>query len=184
MSGLIMPYRGVMPRIAPGVYIAPTASVIGDVEIGAGSSLWFGVVVRGDVNHVRIGEGVNIQDGTIVHVASNRAGRLGEFATIIGSGVTIGHGAIIHACTLEDGCFIGMGATVMDGVVVEAGAMIAAGALVTPGKRVGTGLLWGGMPARYMRDLTPEDIAHNADTAPHYMELAREYLDAERSTPN
>lgn len=180
MSGLIMPYRGVMPRIADDVYIAPTAVVIGDVEIGTGSSLWFGVVVRGDVNYVRIGEGVNIQDGTIVHVASNRAGKLGEFATIIGSGVTVGHLAIIHACTLEDGCFVGMGATVMDGVVVETGAMVAAGALVTPGKRIGRGRLWGGTPAKHMRDLTPEEIARNADSAHHYMDLAREYLDAER----
>lgn len=176
MSALILPYRGVSPRIDPGAFIAPTATIIGDVEIGAGSSVWFGCVVRGDVNHIRIGENTNVQDGTIIHVASDRAGKLGKFATLIGSNVTIGHGAIIHACTLEDGSFIGMGATVMDGCVVESEALVAAGALLSPGKRVARGQLWAGVPARHLRDMSEDEIAFNADTALHYVELAAEYL--------
>ncbi|MEE8393929.1 MAG: gamma carbonic anhydrase family protein, partial [Rhodospirillales bacterium] len=175
-SGLIMPYRGIMPRLADGVFIAPTATVIGDVEIGKGSGVWFGVVLRGDVSHIRIGENTNIQDLSVIHVASGLAGPMGELATIIGSNVTIGHTAIVHACTLEDGCFVGMGATVMDGAVVEADTMVAAGAVVTPGKRLPKGQLWAGVPARHVRDLSPEEIAQNAYTAPHYAELAQEYL--------
>ncbi len=178
MAALILPYGGVSPRIAEGVFIAPTAAVIGDVEIGEGSGIWFGVVVRGDVNKVRIGKGVNIQDGTIVHVASDEAGPKGALATVIGSAVTVGHAAIIHACTLKDGCFVGMGAVVMDGVVVESNAMVGAGAVVTPGKHIEAGQLWAGVPARYLRDLSAEEIERNAGTAPHYQELARQYLDS------
>jgi len=178
MSKLILPYKGVLPKISKDAFIAPTATVIGDVEIGAGASLWFGVVARGDVNYIRIGENSNIQDGTIIHVASDRAGRLGALATLIGCNVTVGHGAILHACKLEDGCFVGMGATVMDGAVVEANAMVAAGALVTPGKRVKAGELWDGVPARMMRVMSEEEIDRNADAAPHYAQLAREYLKA------
>ncbi len=171
MRGLILPYRTVHPRIGEDVFIAPTACVIGDVVIGAGTNIWFGCTVRGDVNEIRIGERTNIQDGTIVHVSRQKYG------TYVGSEVTIGHMALIHACTLEDGCFVGMNATVMDGCVVEGGAMVAAGALVTPGKRVRRGQLWAGTPARHVRDLGPEDLDGMAATAPHYVRLAREYLD-------
>ena len=178
MAALILPYGGVSPRIAEGVFIAPTATVIGDVEIGEGSGIWFGVVVRGDVNKVRIGEGSNIQDGTIVHVASEELGPKGSLATVIGSAVTVGHSVIIHACTLKDGCFVGMGAVVMDGAVVESNAMVAAGAVVTPGKHIEAGQLWAGVPAKYLRDLSVEEIEGNASTAPRYQKLARRYLDS------
>ena len=169
MPGLILPYRNARPRIAADVFVAPSAAVIGDVEIGAGSGIWFGVVIRGDVQEIRIGAGTNIQDGTVVHVTKRGLG------TYIGDDVTIGHATVLHACTLEDGCFVGMSTTVMDGAVVESGAMVAAGALVTPGKRVPSGELWGGAPARRMRDLTPEEKEMIAWTAPHYAELAAEY---------
>jgi len=172
MSGLIMPYRDVLPRIADGVFIAPTATVIGDVEIGADTNIWFGCVLRGDVHEIRVGERTNIQDGTIVHVSRNK------FGTYIGSDVTIGHLALIHACTLEDRCFIGMQATIMDGCVIESGAMVAAGALVTPGKRVLSGQMWAGSPAKPIRDLRDDERAAQADTTAHYVKLAREYLDA------
>ncbi|CAA7626959.1 gamma carbonic anhydrase family protein [Magnetospirillum sp. UT-4] len=169
MSPLILPWKGVLPTIADDAFVAPNATVIGDVVIGAGSSVWFGCVVRGDVHEIRIGERTNIQDGTVVHVTG------GKFGTYIGSDITIGHGAILHACTLEDGCFIGMGATVMDGVVVESGAMVAAGAVVTPGKRVRTGEVWGGNPAKLMRPLKPEETAFFPHSAANYQMLAAGY---------
>jgi carbonic anhydrase/acetyltransferase-like protein (isoleucine patch superfamily) len=172
MSATILPYRGIFPQIAANVFIAPSAAVIGDVVIGAGSNVWFGCVIRGDVNEIRIGDRTNIQDGTIIHVTRQKCG------TYIGSDVTIGHMVLLHACTLEDGAFIGMQATVMDGAVVEGGAMVAAGALITPGKRVRKGQLWSGRPAKHSRDLSPKEIEENAAIAPHYVRLAREYLDA------
>ena len=175
MSGSLLSYRGIQPRIADSVFIAPTATVIGDVEIGTDTNIWFGCVLRGDVNEIRIGERTNIQDGTIVHVSRE------TYGTYIGSDITIGHMALIHACTLEDGCFIGMQATIMDGCVVESGAMVAAGALVTPGKRVGRRQLWAGRPARPVRELSETDRANMAATAPHYVNLAREYVEAGHS---
>ncbi len=173
MAGLILPYKGIMPRIHPSVFIADGAVVIGDVEIGKDSAVWFNCVIRGDVHEIRIGERTNIQDGTIIHVTRNR------FGTYIGNGITIGHNAILHACTLEDECFIGMGSTILDGVVVERRGMLAAGAVLTPGKRIATGELWGGNPARKMRDLTEEDMAFFPVSAENYVELARDYLDAQ-----
>ncbi len=172
MSGIILPYRGVYPRIAESAYIAPTATIIGDVEIGEDSNIWFGCVLRGDVNEIRIGAGTNIQDGTVVHVSREK------FGTYIGDHITIGHMALIHACTLEDRCFIGMQATVMDGCVVASGAMVAAGALITPGKRVPPGELWAGTPAKRVRDLSEADSTSIAATAPHYVRLGREYKEA------
>ena len=172
MSGLILPYRNVLPSIADDVFVAPTATVIGDVEIGADTNLWFGVIIRGDVNEIRIGERTNLQDGTIVHVDGD------TFGTYIGSDVTIGHAAIVHACTLEDFCFIGMQATVMDGTHVESNALVAAGAVVTPGTRVKGGQVWAGVPARPIRDINEEERRLIAVVPGHYVDLAREYLDA------
>jgi carbonic anhydrase/acetyltransferase-like protein (isoleucine patch superfamily) len=169
MSGTILPYKGVLPTIHATAFIAPSAVVIGDTEIGEDSGIWFGCVVRGDVNVIRIGKRTNIQDGTIIHVASRGQG------TFIGDDITIGHMAVLHACTLEDRCFIGMKACVMDGAYVESDAMVAAGALVTPGKRVRRGQLWAGNPARHLRDLTPEEIAFFPESARHYVGLGRTY---------
>ena len=172
MAGLILPYRGIMPTIADGVFVAPTASVIGDVEIGPECSIWFGVTIRGDMNVIRIGRRSNVQDGTVIHIESL------AYGTFIGDDVTIGHGAIVHACTLEDGCFIGMGATVMDGAVVESKAMVAAGALVAPGKRVKSGELWAGVPAKFRRPLDNDDLDNMAHVTPLYVKLAKDYLEA------
>ncbi len=169
MSGLILPYGGVLPKIAPGIWVAPNAAVIGDVEICAGSSVWFSCTLRGDVNEIRIGADTNIQDGTVIHVSKDGQG------TYIGDDITIGHMALLHACTLGDGCFIGMNACVMDDAVVEPGAMVAAGALVTPGKRIPAGQLWTGRPARYVRDLTEAEAAYIPESARRYAALAAEY---------
>lgn len=169
MTGLILPYKGVLPTIAADAFIARTAVITGDVVIGQGSSIWYGCVLRGDVHEIRIGERTNIQDNTVVHVTRQK------FGCYIGSGVTVGHGAILHACTLGDNCFVGMGATVMDGAVVEEGAMVAAGALVTPGKVVKAGQLWGGSPARFLRPLTDAELAHFPVSAENYYQLGQEY---------
>ncbi|HEV7371280.1 gamma carbonic anhydrase family protein [Arenibaculum sp.] len=172
MSALILLHRGKTPQIDRTAFVAPTATVIGDVVIGEDSGIWFGCVVRGDVNEIRVGRRTNIQDGTVIHVASRGQG------TYVGDGVTVGHMALLHACTVDDGAFIGMKACVMDGAVVESGAMVAAGALVTPGKRVPRGELWAGSPARKLRDLTADEIAGFARQAAHYVELAGSYRTA------
>jgi carbonic anhydrase/acetyltransferase-like protein (isoleucine patch superfamily) len=169
MSTLILPFRGVLPTIAPDAFIAPNATIIGDTVIGAGTSIWFGCVLRGDVHQIRIGARINIQDGTVVHVSGGRAG------TTIGDDVSIGHMALIHGCTLEPESFVGMGAIVMDEVVVESRGMVAAGAMVTPGKRVKSGELWAGRPAKFFRHLTDEDYAMMRGTGQNYARLAQQY---------
>ncbi len=170
MSPVIMPYKNITPTIAKDAFIAGGAVVIGDVHIGAQSNVWFGCIIRGDVNCIRIGERTNIQDGTVIHVTRKTG------PTIIGSGVTIGHSVLLHACTLEDDCFIGMHSTIMDGAVVESGAWVAAGAIVTPGKRIPKGQIWAGNPAKYFRDLKPEETAFIPISSNNYVELARDYI--------
>ncbi len=169
---LLLPYKGITPRIAPDAFIAPGAVIIGDVEVGPLSTIWFGCVIRGDVNTIRIGARTNIQDGTIVHVTR------GTGPTVIGSGITIGHKAILHACILEDDCFIGMGAVVMDHAVVSSGAMLAAGALLTPGKNIPSGELWAGNPAKLFRPLKEDEKAFIPISAQNYVELGQEYRNA------
>ena len=179
MPGTILPFNGIWPRVDDDAFIAETAIVIGDVEIGPGSSVWYGCVVRGDVNRIRIGARTNIQDGTVIHVAHDPAGDYretgGGTATEIGDDITVGHMALIHAATLQSGCFVGMRATVMDTATVAAGGMVAAGALVTPGKTVGDGELWSGVPARKARALSEEERENIAYSARQYVRLAEAY---------
>jgi carbonic anhydrase/acetyltransferase-like protein (isoleucine patch superfamily) len=170
------PYKGISPRIAKDAFIAPSADIIGDVEIGSLSGIWYGVVIRGDVAEIRIGDRTNIQDGTVIHVTRN------GHPTHIGSGVTIGHRALLHACRLEDSCFVGMGAVIMDDVVVESGAMVAAGALVTPGKNVPKGQIWAGNPAKYFRDLTEKESAFIKISEENYVKHVYEYLEIYKNT--
>ncbi|MBN8521474.1 MAG: gamma carbonic anhydrase family protein [Alphaproteobacteria bacterium] len=167
----LLPYRNIMPQLADDVFIAPTASVIGDVHIGSQSNIWFGVTIRGDVHEIRIGARTNIQDGSVIHVTRGVSG------TYIGDGVTIGHMALLHACRVEDHAFVGMGAIILDEAVVETGAMLAAGAMLTPGKRVPSGELWAGRPATFMRRLTSKDTDFFPVSADNYVKLSREYLD-------
>ncbi len=169
MAAIILPWKGIVPTLAADAFIAPNATLIGDLVVGSRSSVWFNVVMRGDVNCIRVGERTNIQDGTIVHVATNHG------PTLIGSDVLIGHAAIIHGCTLEDGCFVGMAATVMDHAVVESGAMVAAGALITPGKRVKSRQLWAGSPAKFMRELTDAEVAQMKVQTDRYADLSDGY---------
>lgn len=166
---LILPYNGIYPKIAPDAFIAENAVIIGDVEIASGANIWYGCVLRGDVNYIRVGANTNIQDGTIVHVNRNAG------PTIIGSGVTIGHLALLHACVVEDNSFIGMGAKVIDYAKVESESMVAAGSLVSPNKVVKKGELWAGLPAKFFRKLTPDEIAHIYVSRDNYVRLASEY---------
>ena len=169
MSQFILPYKGISPQIHDSAFIAPSASIIGDVQIGADSNIWYNCALRGDVNDIKIGKRTNIQDGTVIHVTTDFQG------TYVGDDVTVGHLAILHACTIEDFGFVGMQACVMDGAVVESYGMLAAGALLTPNKRVPSGELWAGSPAKYMRDLTDKERAYLKWSAPHYVELGREH---------
>ena len=169
LSPLILPYRGIFPKIDETVFIAPGAVIIGDVIIGPESSIWFGCVVRGDVNRIRIGARTNIQDGTIVHVASSGEG------THIGNDVTVGHCALLHECRLEDHSFVGMKASVLDGARMESHSMLAAGALLSPRKVLPAGQLWAGTPARFLRDLTAADRAEFGTRAGQYVTLGQEF---------
>lgn len=155
-------------------FVAPSASVIGDVALGEKSSVWYGCVLRGDVHSIKVGASTNIQDNTIIHVAKHNVGNK-AMPTTIGDRVTVGHAACLHACTIDDDAFIGMGATVMDGAVVEKGAMVAAGAVVTPGTVVKGGQIWGGTPAKFLRAMTPEESAFISTSASNYAELAAKH---------
>ncbi|KAG7597611.1 Hexapeptide repeat [Arabidopsis suecica] len=169
------------PIVDKEAFVAPSASVIGDVQIGRGSSIWYGCVLRGDVNTVSVGSGTNIQDNSLVHVAkSNLSGKV--HPTIIGDNVTIGHSAVLHGCTVEDETFIGMGATLLDGAVVEKHGMVAAGALVRQNTRIPSGEVWGGNPARFLRKLTDEEIAFISQSATNYSNLAQAHA-AENAKP-
>ena len=169
---MIRVYRGKRPVIGRGVFLAETCAVIGDVVVGDESSIWYSTVVRGDVMPIRIGARTSIQDGTVVHVTSDR------FGTEIGSDCTIGHNAIIHACTVEDFCLIGMGAILLDGVRIGRGSLVGAGALVTPGTDIPEGSLVIGSPARVKRPVNAKEREQIEYGAAHYVELARRYLAA------
>lgn len=163
----ILPFNGIAPDVASDAFIAPGARIIGNVKIGAGASIWYNCVLRADVQTIVIGDRSNIQDGSVVHVTRKTHG------AFIGNDCLIGHMAMIHGCRLENHSFVGLGAIVMDGCVIETDAMLAAGAMLTPGKRIASGQMWAGRPAKYVRDLAPDDIARNRAGAAGYVELAR-----------
>jgi len=168
----IVPYLGVKPHIGEGVFIADSARVIGDVHLGAGTSVWYGTVLRGDVFPIRIGERVSLQDGSVVHVTT------GRFSTTVGNDVTVGHRAVLHGCTVEDGALIGMGAIVMDEALIGAGAMVAAGSLVSPGTKIPPGMVAMGSPARPVRPTRDMEKAFLLYSAKHYVDIAKNYLEA------
>lgn len=168
----IQAYLGITPTIGRQVFIADSARVIGDVHLGDETSIWYGTVVRGDVHRIRIGERVNLQDLTVVHVTS------GRYSTTIEDDVTVGHRAIVHGATVRAGALIGMGAIVMDGAEVGPGAMVAAGAVVTPGAAIPASTLALGIPARPVRELNADEVAMLARNGPHYVKLAATYLNA------
>ena len=164
---MIKPFAGKAPQLAAGVWVAENATVVGDVILGARASIWYGAVVRGDVDRISIGADSNVQDNSVIHVDSS------GFSTKVGERVTIGHRVVLHGCTVGDGALIGMGAIVMNGADIGAGAMVAAGALVAPGMKVPAGMLAVGAPAKVRRPLTDEEKEDQREGAAHYVELAR-----------
>ncbi len=167
--GPLLPFEGQRPRIHPTAWVAPTAVVIGDVEIGEESSVWYHCVLRGDTNIMRIGARTNVQDGSILHLNA------GAEPLIIGDDVTIGHACIVHACTLKNRAFVGMGATVLDRAVIEEGGMLGAGGVLTPGKVIGPNELWMGSPAKLVRVMDAAERARFDRTAPNYVALAKRH---------
>ena len=166
---MIRGFRGQRPTVDPSAYVAETATVVGDVHIGARSSVWFGTVVRGDVFHVRIGQETSIQDNTVVHVTHDR------YPTLVGNRVTVGHGVVLHGCTVADLVIVGMGAIILDQAEVGERCIVGAGALVTPGTKIPAGHLAVGSPARVKRPLTDEELEWLSNSARHYVELTRLY---------
>ncbi len=165
----LLSWQGILPSLDPSAWVAPTATVIGQVEIGAQSSVWFGAVLRGDVDWIRIGARTNVQDGAILHCST------GLGPTVIGDDVTIGHMAVVHGCTVHSRCLIGIGATVLDQAVVHSHVMVAAGAVVTPRTVLESGFLYAGIPAKRIRPLTEAEIESFSSGAAHYAKTAAQY---------
>ena len=170
-GGMLYPFNGIWPKIADDCFIAPGARIIGDVEIGSGSSIWFNVVVRGDVGQIRIGKNTNIQDGTVIHVSS------GGIHTTIGDDVLVGHMALIHGTTIDNGGFVGFHASTMDRCHIKRHGMLAAGSLLSPGKQIGEEELWMGRPAKLVRKLDADALKNNKAGSEGYARIAAKYLD-------
>jgi gamma-carbonic anhydrase len=166
----VLPFNAKMPKVSKGCFLAQSSMVIGDVEIGSKSSIWFGSIVRGDVFHIRIGYETNIQDNSVVHVTSNKN------PTLIGNRVTVGHSVTLHGCSIKDHVLIGIGSVVMDQSKVEEWSIVAAGSVVKPGTKIPSGKLWGGIPAREVRDISVEEKAWIEELASNYVNLSRQYL--------
>jgi carbonic anhydrase/acetyltransferase-like protein (isoleucine patch superfamily) len=172
----IRSHAGLHPTIAADVYIDPDSVVIGDVEKGAGSSVWPMTVIRGDIHRIRIGKRTSVQDGSVLHVTHAGPYNPDGFPLIIGDDVTIGHKAMLHGCTIGNRILIGMSAVIMDGAVVNDEVIIAAGTLVPPGKVLESGYLYIGNPVRQGRPLTDKELKFFNYTSKRYVDLAAEYL--------
>jgi carbonic anhydrase/acetyltransferase-like protein (isoleucine patch superfamily) len=166
---MILEHKGVAPQLAQSAYLAPGACVIGDVHVGEGSSLWFNVVVRGDVNSIRIGDRTNIQDGTVIHVTRD------THPTTIGNDVSVGHSVTLHGCDVHDNCLIGIGAIVLDGAEIGASSLVAAGTVVAPGTKIPPQSLVMGSPGRVKRVLTEDECKDIHSIAGRYLEYQEDY---------
>jgi len=169
LGGRLTPFQGKWPTVAENSYVFHGAQIVGDVEIAEDASVWHNCVLRGDVNHIRVGRRANIQDGTVVHVSTH------TYPTIIGDDVLIAHMAMLHGCRLEDRAFVGMGAVAMDNACIEPDGMLGAGAMLTPGKTIKSGELWLGRPAKFVRMLTDDELAKNRGMAEHYRKIAEQH---------
>ena len=179
----IRSHAGLCPTIAAGAYIDPASVVIGNVEIGEGSSVWPMAVIRGDIHRIRIGERTSVQDGSVLHVTHAGPYNPDGFPLIIGDDVTIGHKVMLHGCTIGSRILIGMAAVIMDGVVVNDDVIVGAGTLVPPGKNLESGYLYMGNPVRQVRPLTDKELKYFHYTAKRYADLAAEYLKGEGLAP-
>ncbi|WP_455209504.1 gamma carbonic anhydrase family protein [Kaarinaea lacus] len=173
----IKSFQGISPTTTESVYIDDSAVVIGDVTIGADSSIWPMTVIRGDVNKIIIGNNTNIQDGSILHVTHPHQKHPDGFPLHVGNNVTVGHKVILHGCVIEDNCLIGMGSIIMDGAVVHSHVLVGAGSLVSPGKELESGYLYLGSPVKKLRPLTSEENAWIDYSASHYKKLKNRYLE-------
>ncbi|MDQ3021228.1 MAG: gamma carbonic anhydrase family protein [Bacteroidota bacterium] len=166
---MILSYKDFYPVIDERVFIADNAFIIGDVVLSKDVSVWFGVVIRGDVNYIRVGERTNIQDGCVLHVTHNK------YPLNIGAGVTIGHNATVHGCTIKNDVLIGMGAIILDNSVINSNSIVAAGSVIKESFIVPAGVLAAGVPAKIMRDLTEDEIKNVKQSAVKYIEYAKSY---------
>ena len=180
---MLLAFAGRAPWIDATAFVAPSAQIIGDVEIGTQASIWYNVVLRGDVNAIRIGARTNIQDGSVIHVDSPKDGGDG-LPTLIGDDVLIGHLVMLHGSVLHDRAFVGLGSIVMDGCTIESDAMLAAGAMLTPGKAIRRRELWVGRPAKFLRRLSDAEVEGNRRSVAHYVGLGAAHAAALRADPN
>lgn len=172
----IRSYKGICPQIGDRVYIDSSSVLVGDIQIGDDSSIWPMVAARGDVNHIRIGERSNIQDGSVLHVTHKNAANPDGYPLLIGNDVTVGHKVMLHGCTIKDRVLVGMGAIVLDGVIIEEEVMIGAGSLVPPGKVLESGYLYVGSPVKQARPLTDKERAFLQKSADNYVQNKNDYL--------
>jgi carbonic anhydrase/acetyltransferase-like protein (isoleucine patch superfamily) len=172
----IRSFRGKTPKIASSAYLDPSAVLIGDVEIGPDSSIWPMVVLRGDMNHIRIGQGTSIQDGSVGHITHDSPFFPGGHALSVGNHVIVGHQVLLHGCTIYDHSLIGMQSVILDGAIIESHVMLGAGSLVSPGKTLESGYLYVGRPALKKRKLTQNEIDCMIYSAQNYIKLKDEYL--------
>jgi carbonic anhydrase/acetyltransferase-like protein (isoleucine patch superfamily) len=167
---MIAPFNNIHPKIAPTAFLADDAVIIGDVEIGEDASIWYGSILRGDVNFIRIGDKTNIQDGTIIHVSSN------THSTILEDQITVGHRVTLHGCYVESGCLIGIGAILLDGVRVGRNSLVAAGSLLTPGTQIPPNSVVMGSPAKVKRQVIEQELEYLDRSWRNYVELKVAYL--------
>jgi len=174
---MIHTFKGIRPKLGKNTWIAPSADVIGDVEIGEDCSIWFGTVIRGDVHYIKIGDRTSIQDLSMVHITHyKKADKSDGSPTIIGNDVTIGHRVMLHGCTIEDACLIGMSATILDNAVIGKESIVGASSLVTKGKVFPPRSLIMGSPAKAVRELTDEEVAELYASASRYVEFKNDYV--------
>jgi carbonic anhydrase/acetyltransferase-like protein (isoleucine patch superfamily) len=167
---MIYKFKNMIPKIDKSVYIAPSADIIGDVVIGENSSVWFGAVLRGDIDYIKIGKNTSIQDNAVIHVTGNK------YPTIVKDNVVVAHGAILHGCTIEDGVMVGMGAIVLDNAVIGKNSIVAAGALVKSGDIVPENVIVAGIPAKVVKKTGDKNIENHKRILNNYSKVREEYL--------